>query len=414
MKIMILGHGAKELAALKALEETGEHQVHALPSNSASTVFESALCETPIVAEDYEQIPAAARQYEPDLILVMDEEVRRQPVIKELKDMGYPVFAPTDQAAAQLYTRQKWTSLFRRENLPVPASRQFITKDEILEYIQTGNGPWVLNLMGQPKMFHICFSEEEVQDVLDQWFVYTDAADVLVTDYLDGIRFNIFGMVHEDHLIPFGSAIIQRGVYEQEDDGEMKGLGAFSPADAVPQEVRQKAAEEILTPFVKALHEDGSSYTGFLNGEFVYHDGKLICTNVKAGLPDCGSVAAIMRLKSDLAKIASELMKGNVLSAERSRSSAAVIVLTPSEYPSAPVRESSICVDEDFEGILLPHHMTIHPDGSMSSLQGRTAFVAAMGRTRKEACAKALEACRHISSEDLFYRTDIGKLISEQ
>ena len=129
MKIMILGHGAKELAALKALEETGEHQVHALPSNSASTVFESALCETPIVAEDYEQIPAAARQYEPDLILVMDEEVRRQPVIKELKDMGYPVFAPTDQAAAQLYTRQKWTSLFQRENLPVPASRQFITKD---------------------------------------------------------------------------------------------------------------------------------------------------------------------------------------------------------------------------------------------------------------------------------------------
>ncbi|MCF0261129.1 MAG: hypothetical protein HUJ54_14810 [Erysipelotrichaceae bacterium] len=260
--------------------------------------------------------------------------------------------------------------------------------------------------------FHICYEEEEVQDLMEEWLSDNEQAEVLMTDYYDGICFEVSCMVHDTALLPIGAAVVQRGFYEQENDEEMKGLAAFTPLDAVKKQILRQAVDDMLVPFVKAMSKEGVPFTGFLTGQFVWAGSLLKCVNLKAGLSECGGILSFMNLPMDPARAALALMEGETIENDLLHAMPACTALTV-VWTADNANPSALEVDEDFEGAFYPHHMQIEDNGRMEAGTGRTAFIAARGKTRHSAGRKVLEACSHIHGSGLSWRRDVGQLISE-
>ncbi|MCF0259763.1 MAG: hypothetical protein HUJ54_07885, partial [Erysipelotrichaceae bacterium] len=378
---------------------------------SASKAFERHLGILPLEAESWKDVVPAAREWQPDLVLVLDEQLQSSEAVRQLKAEGFSVFCPSDKAAGLIAGRDQWMGLCQKHGLPVPAFQKLTGRDEILQAVSEKPGPWVFDLLDGTGRYHICYEEEEVQDLLDEWFGQKEGADVLMTDYSDGICFELSCMVHDSAVFPIGSAVVQRGFYEQENDEEMKGLAAFTPDDVLSRQVLRQAVEDMMVPFAKAMSEEGISFTGFLTGQFVWTGSVLRCVNLKAGLSECGGILSFMNLPVDPARAAVRLMEGQKMEQDLLQTMPACTALT-ALYADSAQEPSAVELDEDFEGVFYPHTMQIQ-DGRMSAGPGRTAFIAARGNTRSSAGRKVLEACSHIHGNGLSWRRDVGRLISE-
>lgn len=408
MKVLIIGNGAKELALMQSLMEKGHHDVLVVPGNPGGRSFAQSI-GSDLSKLDVNDIVKTAENFDPDRVLIVDECYVREPVGQILKEKGYKVFAPDRMAADRVYQKCQWTKYFDEHNLLQPNHSLTDNFDAASAVIQEYPGPWVLTKLSDPTEFAVCYLEEEANDILSDWFSEKKTY-VLISDYVDGQRFYISCLVNGEDVVPLQSSIIQRGIYEQEDDPQTKGMGAYSPADTVDPAVVQKAIDNTIKPYMKSLAEEGTPYTGFLAGEFVVNDdNEPVCVNLKCGLSDCASILSFMRLNGDLMEAIDDLMYDKPVHLDWSNKSAASVVLAAQEYPRGPSIGHPLKRDEDFEGYFYPHRTKME-NGMLVTNGGRVAIVTAFGKDRKEACANAESAASHVICDDLYYRTDIGSM----
>ncbi|NMU84098.1 phosphoribosylamine--glycine ligase, partial [Vibrio parahaemolyticus] len=79
------------------------------------------------------------------------------------------------------------------------------------------------------------------------------------------------------------------------------GMGAYSPAPVVTQEIHNRIMEEVIYPTVRGMASEGHPYTGFLYaGLMIDKDGtpKVIEYNCRFGDPETQPI--MMRMQSDL------------------------------------------------------------------------------------------------------------------
>lgn len=408
MKVLIIGNGAKELALMQSLMEKGGHDVLVVPGNAGVRQF-SHMLGSDYEMSDPEDIEQAAKEFNPDYVFVIDEGFARHPIMKTLKDDGFHVFGPEKKAADILYNKCCWSRYCHEHDLKVPDSDIVTTYDDAYNLIQENEGPWVLTKLSDPSEFTVCYLEEEAAETLSRWYAQEEKPNVMISEYFDAPRFYLSAIVNGDDVVPMQSSYIQRGIYEQEDDPETKGMGAFCPADVISPDLRNKAVTDFLIPFFACMQKDGIPYEGFMAGEFVIVDNEPYCVNLKCGLSDCASILTFHRLQDDILKVIPKIEEKEPVSMHWSDKPCASVVLAASDYPNAPSIGKPVVVDEDFEGTFYPHRMKLE-NGRMATNGGRIAMVLADGETRQEAAAKAVEAASHIQCDDLFYRTDIGQV----
>lgn len=407
MRIQIVGDGIKECALAKALEKHGDHEVVVTPGNEGSR---QQSLDAGMDLPDHlnlEDVIGTAEIFQPETILLMDERVTLSPMKEKLEAMDFNVFAPEHDAAELLYNKAKWTEFFDRHGLRGPEHALLKNYDDALNFLQENEGPWVIKEQGGKKRFSISYSYEEAQDLLDDWFEQPGNS-ILVSPFYGGLRFNIPVLVDGDQIIRLDTMITQRGIYDQEDDPETKGMGAFSPASTViPQMAIDQAWYDVMIPFFAAMAAEGIPYKGFADGEFVWTGSETVCVNLKCGLAECATASVLMRCRSDLMKLIHSLEKREVAEAEFDPNPAVVVMLAATEYPEKGSYGHPITIDEDVEGQIFPYH-TMTEDGVMKTDGGRVIAAADTGKTLKEAARKATETADHIHCDDLFYRHDIG------
>lgn len=412
MKVMMIGVNAKEQALACALERTGNHQILVCPGNPGTVDLEQSMEELP---ETYhpDDILSSAAQIDPDCIVILDEYLIRDGWKDKLASRGWNVIAPDARAAALIDNKALWGRMMQESAIPVADFRLFDDKAKAMDFISQVDSPYVFKELDGAKRFGVPYNADEGAETLDEWFGEGDMS-LMISEFVEGERFNLPVFVYKDRVLPLLPYVVIRGVYENEDDPQSKGMGTLCAPDSQLAKIEApKAVETILVPFVKELTKKGIEYNGILSGEFVATPNGPVCVNLKAGLSETGACALSVLMDSDLLEGWQALVDNEPAELKWADLDAVSLVLAGNDYPQNGSYDQPIAVDEDFDGTLFYNHAKQTENGLQTD-GGRVLIVAAAARTLGEAAEVAREDAGHIHCDDLFFRSDIGRQADER
>jgi phosphoribosylamine--glycine ligase len=190
-------------------------------------------------------------------------------------------------------------------------------------------------------------------------------------------------------------------------------MGAYSPAPVMAPELSRRAMDEIVLPTVRAVKAMGTPYKGVLYaGLMITAEGpKLIEYNVRFGDPECQVL--MPRLMSDLVPALLACCDGMLKNFDLRwyPDAALAVVMAAKGYPGTVAKGSVIdglAAAAEVEGVEIFHAGTKADDGRVLANGGRVLNVCALGKTVREAQARAYAAVDRIRWPDGFCRRDIG------
>jgi phosphoribosylamine--glycine ligase len=191
------------------------------------------------------------------------------------------------------------------------------------------------------------------------------------------------------------------------------GMGAYSPAPVVTDEIHRRVMREVMQPTVRGLIADGTPYVGFLYaGLMIAPDGtpNVLEFNCRFGDPETQPI--MMRLNSDLTLLCEAALDGKLDRIEAKWDSRASlgVVLAAGGYPD------SVRKGDEIRGLdaaaKLPgkvfHAGTQLTSGKVVTSGGRVLCAVGMGANVSEAQRAAYALCEQIEWDGVQYRRDIG------
>jgi phosphoribosylamine--glycine ligase len=191
------------------------------------------------------------------------------------------------------------------------------------------------------------------------------------------------------------------------------GMGAYSPAPVVTDEIHQRIMDQVILPTVKGMAAEGNPYTGFLYaGLMITADGtpKVIEYNCRFGDPETQPI--MLRMQSDLVAHCLAALEGRLdeqSTAWDPRASVGV-VLAAGGYPGPYAKDLPISgLPEPESGDAKVFHAgTRLLNDQIVTAGGRVLCATALGESVTQAQKRAYELTRSIHWEGVYFRSDIA------
>ena len=270
MKVLMIGGGGREHAlAWKLAQSKQVEQVFVAPGN-AGTATEPKLTNVAIEATDLEGLIAFARDEQVGLTVVGPEAPLVDGVVDRFQAAGLTIFGPT-QAAAQLEGSKSFTKDFlARHDIPSADYQTFTDVTPALAYLEKMGAPIVIKADGLAagKGVIVALSEAEaeaaIRDMLEANAFGDAGARVVIEEFLAGEEASFIVMVDGENVVPMATSQDHKRVGDGDTGPNTGGMGAYSPAPVVTNEVHQRVMEQIIWPTVRGMAAEGNIYTGFL------------------------------------------------------------------------------------------------------------------------------------------------------
>ena len=419
MKVLVIGNGGREHAlAWKAAQSPLVEHVFVAPGNPG-TAAENKISNVEIGPCDLDKLVAFATTEKIDLTIVGPEAPLVIGVVDAFRAAGLKIFGPTKNAA-QLEGSKSFTKDFlARHNIPTAHYAVFTDTDQALAYLDKVGAPIVVKADGLAagKGVIVAMTIEEarhaVTDMLSDNKFGNAGSRVVIEEFLTGEEASFIVMVDGDNVVPMATSQDHKRVGDGDQGPNTGGMGAYSPAPVVTDEVYAKVMEQVILPTVNGMKAEGNPYTGFLYAGLMIDangDPKVIEYNCRFGDPETQPI--MLRMKSDLADLCLKVAEGRIkCETEVYDERAAVgVVLAAKNYPGTPQKGDVI------SGLDCPQDLsfkifqagTALKDGKIVTSGGRVLCATALGATVREAQAKTYELASKISWDGMFYRHDIA------
>ena len=416
MKVLVVGGGGREHALcwkLNRSDSVGE--VVCAPGNPG--IASEARCVS-VGAEDIEGLMALAVAEKPDLVVVGPEVPLVAGLGNQLREAGFAVFGP-DRAAANLEGSKSFSKrLMYEAGVPTARFEVHVDADEAVETIRSWGAPIVIKASGLAagKGVIVARSEKEAiaaaRDMLAGNSFGGAGSQVVIEECLVGEEASCLFIVSGDTILPLASSQDHKALLDGDKGPNTGGMGAYSPAPCVTEEVADVVLETVARPIVGALKSRGAEFIGILYaGVMLTKDGvKTLEFNVRFGDPECQPLMS--RLKSDLGEVlmaaAEKRLDGVEL--EWDAGTALCVVVSSEGYPGDFKKGQPIGGLDAVEaaGATVFHAGTAEKDGVVVNAGGRVLGVTSVAATVKEAQAKVYTALKELDWPGGFYRRDIG------
>lgn len=420
MNILIIGNGGREHAlAWKARQSPLADTVYVAPGN-AGTAREAGIENLAIDVLDLEGLARFAEEHQVGLTIVGPEAPLVAGVVDLFEQRGLPIFGPT-RAAAQLEGSKAFTKDFlQRHAIPTAWYQVFTDAAEARAFVQEKGAPIVVKADGLAagKGVIVARTEAEAIAAIDDMLsgnAFGDAgARVVVEQCLTGEEASFIVMVDGDTVVPFASSQDHKARDNGDTGPNTGGMGAYSPAPVVTDELHQRIMDEVIYPTVRGMQAEGNRYRGFLYaGIMVAADGtpNVLEYNCRFGDPETQPI--MMRLQSDLVALCLAAVGGE-LSGQQTRwdpRPALGVVLAAGGYP-ASYRSgdviSGLDTDPEMDAKVFQAGTGLNDQGDTVTRGGRVLCATALGQTIAEAQQRAYRAAHSVRFADVYFRTDIG------
>ncbi|MCK5803061.1 MAG: phosphoribosylamine--glycine ligase [Lentisphaeria bacterium] len=412
MNVLVVGGGGREHAlAWKLAQSPKVDTVFCAPGNPGMKQAEA----VPIT--DLHELAEFAKAQNVELTMVGPEVPLCEGIVGIFREKGLRVVGP-DKNAAQLEGSKSFAKDFmERHGIPTAAYGLFTDRDSALAYIREQGAPIVVKADGLAagKGVIVALSLQEAEDAVEECFDgrFGDAgAKVLVEECLVGEEASILALTDGKTVLPLASSQDHKRLMENDGGPNTGGMGAYSPAPVVTEELWRLIDEQVLQRFLTGCQADGLDYHGVIYaGVMVTADGlKVLEFNVRFGDPE--TQAVLMRLESDLAEVlvATADEKLADVQLEWSDEPAVCVVMASGGYPGSYAKGHPISGLDEAEatGAVVFHAGTKLVDGALVNHGGRVLGVTARGTDIRAAVDNAYKAVDCIAWQDAFCRRDIA------
>jgi len=416
MHVLVIGSGGREHALCWGVARSSlATRLSCCPGNGG--IANLAEC-VDISVEDFDDIVAHCHRETVDFVIVGPEVPLVGGLVDRFEQEGILAFGPNRRAAILEGSKVFTKTLCRKHNIPTAAYGVFQDIDEARAYIQDRGAPIVVKADGLAagKGAIVCETTEEAlsaaENVLGGQF--GDAGkEIVVEQFMVGEEASFFALCDGRNALPLATAQDHKAVFDDDKGPNTGGMGAYSPAPVMTEEMRQKTMERIILPTMRAMEQDGRSFKGVLYAGLMITDRgpQLIEYNVRFGDPECQVLLA--RWQSDPLAALIAAAKGQLAGYEVtwSERAAITVVMAAKGYPGEYAKGSEIRGVEAAEaaiGVSVLHAGTVRDGDRLLANGGRVLGVTAQGADIREARDRAYQGVDAIDWPDGFYRRDIG------
>ncbi len=417
MRVLVVGGGGREHALCWTI--AASPLIEALfcaPGNAG--IARDAVC-VPIAADDIGGILRFVRDERIDFVVVGPEAPLVAGLVDRLEDAGVKAFGPT-AAAARLEGSKAFTKdLCARHGIPTAAYGRFTDLRAAEAFIEDRPLPIVVKADGLAAGKGVTIAEtlEEARAAAREMLAerrFGDAGEeIVIEEFLAGEEASFFALVDGETALPLAAAQDHKRVGDGDTGPNTGGMGAYSPAPVVTEEVAQRIMARIVRPTVAAMKAEGAPFRGVLYAGLMIEDGepRLLEYNVRFGDPECQ--ALMVRLASDLlpALVASADGVLDMFDLRWQDDAALTVVMATKGYPGAYPKGSAIRGLEGLpasEDVNVFHAGTKEEDGTIRAVGGRVLGITARAPTIAAAQRLAYRAVDRIDWPEGFCRRDIG------
>ncbi|KZX94595.1 MULTISPECIES: phosphoribosylamine--glycine ligase [unclassified Sulfitobacter] len=416
MNILILGGGGREHAlAWAALQNPRCDKLIVAPGNAGIAAIASC---ADLDITDGAAVVAFAEGASMDFVIIGPEAPLAAGVADDLRAAGLAVFGPSAGAAALEASKAFTKEICAAVGAPTAGYGHFTDAQAARTYVKAQGAPIVIKADGLAagKGVIVAMTEREALDAVDTMFdgAFGEAgAEVVIEEFMEGEEASFFVLCDGETVLPIGTAQDHKRVGEGDTGPNTGGMGAYSPAPVLTDEIAERALEEIIRPCVAEMARRGLPYQGVLYAGLMIKDGhpRLVEYNVRFGDPECQVL--MMRLGAqalDLMLAASNGTLGE-MRVNWAADNALTVVLAADGYPGSYEKGTAIrnldTLPEDSMNMVF-HAGTALRNGQTVATGGRVLNVTARGETLAEARDRAYRMVDAIDWPEGFCRRDIG------
>ncbi|WP_197922153.1 phosphoribosylamine--glycine ligase [Thiosulfatihalobacter marinus] len=416
MNILILGGGGREHAlAWAVLQNPKCDKLIVAPGNAG--IDQIADCAS-FDIEDGSAVVSFAEANAIDFVIVGPEAPLAAGIADRLREAGILVFGPS-AAAARLEASKSFTKeICDAANAPTAAYGHFTDAQAARDYIRQQGAPIVVKADGLAagKGVIVAMDEQTALDAIDDMFggAFGGAgAEVVIEEFMEGEEASFFILCDGKTALPIGTAQDHKRVGEGDTGPNTGGMGAYSPAPVLTDEIAQKALDQIVQPTIDEMARRGTPYQGVLYVGLMIKDGqpRLVEYNVRFGDPECQVL--MMRLGAQAMDLLHSAAEERLASTRVNWADdhAITVVMAANGYPGAYEKGSVIngldALPEDSRNMVF-HSGTTAAGGAITATGGRVLNVTARGDSLQEARDRAYAMVDAIDWPGGFFRRDIG------
>ncbi|WP_169567757.1 phosphoribosylamine--glycine ligase [Sneathiella limimaris] len=416
MKVLVIGSGGREHALCWALSKSPMiNELICAPGNGG--IEEVATCIS-LNGEDVSAVVQYCQENSIDFVVVGPEAPLVIGLVDALKTAGIPAFGPTAAAAQLEGSKAFMKDLCRKYQIPTAAYERFTDSASAKAYLQNQKIPIVIKADGLAAGKGVIIAESlaEAEKAVDDMFgglFGSSGAEIVIEEFMEGEEASFFVLTDGKSVLPLATAQDHKRVGDGDTGPNTGGMGAYSPAPVMTEEMINQTLERIIKPTVAALEAENATYTGVLYaGLMITSEGpKLIEYNVRFGDPECQVLMA--RLTSDLLPALMATADGTLdkVSLDWAEDVAMVVVMAANGYPGSYEKNTEIkglTKANAHDDVIVLHAGTKKEGDKLLATGGRVLGVTARGKTVTETAEKAYAAIREIDWPDGFCRKDIG------
>jgi phosphoribosylamine--glycine ligase len=413
MNVLLIGSGGREHALAWAISASPLlRKLYCAPGNPGiAQVAEIASIDV----TNHAAVIIFCQTYSITFVVVGPEAPLVAGLVDDLKAAGIKAFGPS-RFAAQLEASKGFTKdICAKYNIPTAAYGRFTDLEKARTYLAKHGAPIVIKADGLAagKGVTVAMTLAEARAALDDIFSGRfGEAECVIEEYLEGEEASFFVLSDGIHTLPLATAQDHKRVGEGDTGPNTGGMGAYSPAPCMTQDLCAEVMEKIVKPTINALRDMGHPYVGVLfAGLILTRDGpKLIEYNARFGDPE--TQVLMLRLRDDILTLLLATVDGTLdsVSVRWREEFALTVVLASRGYPGDYVKGTEIRgLSQDFgEDLQIFHAGTTSRDGKIWATGGRVLNVTALGKTAKDAQTRAYAAVDRIDWPEGFCRRDIG------
>jgi phosphoribosylamine--glycine ligase len=424
MNVLLIGGGGREHAiAWKLAQSKNLSKLYIAPGNPGT-----AKCgeNVAIGADQSDKLVDFAGQNKIELAVVGPEDPLAAGIVDAFEAAGIKAFGPSGGAAKLEADKAFAKQLMRSAAISTAEGQVFDRYEDAKAYIASRDEAVVIKAAGLAKGKGVFVCEDPADGILAAEKIMCDrifgsAGDkIIVEDKLLGEEASILAFVDSRNIYVMESSQDHKPIGDGDTGLNTGGMGAYSPAPVVTEELMSQIDREILVPVVDGMNRSETPYKGILYAGVMVTAGgpRVLEFNVRFGDPETQPI--LMRLKSDLLEVMLAVCDGKLdkVDLEWDQRPAVCVVIASGGYPGDYEKGKKITgLDRagKIKDVVVFHAGTAEKNGDIVTNGGRVLGVTALGDTIAKAKAKAYEAVDIIKFDGAYCRRDIAdKAIKRQ